>query len=174
MALFIPKLCLWPLPGSQTLLGRLSSPVLCPTRLSPSTGGTFGALGAPGTPRSGMFVTLWAAGGAGFVLQPFHCLKFPFHAVAGANICSAGSSCSCMHFRQLFPSPANTRDVTAGPVLSLFPPQFQQIGIYTDRQNFGSSAAPGAETKQHHPALLQPPDAENKITKWPRWEFLCL
>lgn len=30
------------------------------------------------------------------------------------------ASCSCMHFGQLFPPPANKRDVTAGPVLALF------------------------------------------------------
>lgn len=104
--LFISKLCLCPLPGSETLLGGLCSPVLDPTQLSPSPGGTCGTSRSRNCHPVGCRRDWLCFTASNFLLmqgqQPIFALQAP--------------SCSCMHFRQ----PAHRRDVTAGPVLSLF------------------------------------------------------
>lgn len=170
LTLFISKLCLCPSPGSEKPLGGLSSPVLDSTQLSPCTGGTIGAFGSPGTSRGGVFVTSWDAGGSGFDLQPLHCLEFPFHAGAGANVCSAGCLMLLHAFRAALPFTCKQEGCHCWPRSCPLLPHFNRWKFKRTGRILAldSSAARGAELKPHHPALLrhlmllQPRGEENK------------
>lgn len=159
LALFISKLCLCPSPGSETPLGGLSIPVLYPAQFSPSPGGTMGVFGTPGTSRCRTFVTSWDAGGTGFVLPPicFSCRgrsQYLFCRLLHAPACIPASSFSTCKHQGWLCWPRS---------LPLLPPfygwKFNRAGRMLA---LDSSAPPGAETKPHHRALLQPRDAENK------------